>query len=138
MSAAASYTLGGRAFGGTVLRADLTQSTRAGDAASLTYSGGLYVPRLPALGVGLNATGSVWTRDGQQSIYALTSVTHSFGRAYVSLGYQFQQTPLLTESLTTHGTRLRADPAHGRRLRDGPGHMTCHCEEQSDTAISSH
>ena len=98
-----SYTLGGRAFGGTVLRADVTRSTRAGDAASLTYSGGIYVPRLPGLGVGLNTTGSVWTRDGQQSIYALASFTQSFGRAYVSLGYQFQQTPLLTESLTTHG-----------------------------------
>ncbi|MEP0548958.1 MAG: hypothetical protein ABJF88_18635 [Rhodothermales bacterium] len=98
-----SYTLGGRTFGGTVLRADLSRSTRTGDEASLTYSGGVYVPRLPGLGVGLNATGSVWTRDGQQSLYALASVTRSLGRAYVSLGYQFQQTPLLTESLTTHG-----------------------------------
>ena len=30
-------------------------------------------------------------------------MTHSVGRAYISVGYQFQQTPLLTESLTTHG-----------------------------------
>lgn len=97
-----SYSLGGRLFGGTVLRADLSQSTRD-DASSLTYSGGVYVPRLPGLGLGLNASGSLWTRDGRESIYILAALTRSFGPVYTSLGYQFQQSPLLTESLTTHG-----------------------------------
>lgn len=97
-----SYSLGGRLFGGTVLRADLSQSTRD-DASSLTYSGGVYVPRLPGLNLGLNASGSLWTRDGRESIYVLAALTRSFGPVYTSLGYQFQQSPLLTESLTTHG-----------------------------------
>lgn len=97
-----SYSLGGRLFGGTVLRADLSQSTRD-DASSLTYSGGVYVPRLPRLDLGLNASGSLWTRDGRESIYVLAAFTRSFGPVYASLGYQFQQSPLLTESLTTHG-----------------------------------
>jgi hypothetical protein len=97
-----SYRLGGEVLRGTVLRADLSQATRDGES-SLTYSGGIYVPRLPALDLGLNASGSLWTRDGRESIYALAALTRSFGPVYVSLGYQYQQTPLLTESLTTHG-----------------------------------
>lgn len=97
-----SYALGGRLLGGTVLRADVSQATRDGEP-SLTYSGGVFVPRLPGLDLGLNASGSLWTRDGRESIYALAALTRSFGPVYVSLGYQFQQTPLLTESLTTHG-----------------------------------
>lgn len=98
-----SYSVGGRLLRGTVLRADLSRSARAGDGASLTYSGGVFVPRLPGTDLGLNASGSLWTRDGRASIYVLAALTRSFGPVYVSLGYQVQQTPLLTESLTTHG-----------------------------------
>lgn len=97
-----SYRMPGPLLGGTVLRADVSQATRD-DRSSLTYSGGVYVPRLPVYDIGLNASGSVWTRDGQESIYALAALTRSFGPVYVSLGYQYQQTPLLTESLVTHG-----------------------------------
>lgn len=99
----ASYTLGGSLLRGTVLRADLSSATAFGSDPSLTYSGGIFVPRLPRWGLGLNATASVWTRDGREAIYASAGVTRSFGRASASLGYRFQQTPLLTESIVTHG-----------------------------------
>lgn len=98
-----SYSVGGRLLHGTVLRADLSRSARADDGASLTYSGGLSVLRLPGTDLGLNASGSVWTRDGRASVYILAALTRSFGPAYASLGYQYQRTPLLTETLTTHG-----------------------------------
>lgn len=97
-----SYSLGGRLLRGTVLRADVSQSMR-GDVTSLTYSGGVFVPRLPGIDLGLNLSGSLWTRDGHESVYVLAALTRTFGLIHTSIGYQFQQSPLLTESLTTHG-----------------------------------
>ena len=46
--------------------------------------------------------------------------TRSIGPVYVSLGYQFQQTPLLTESLVTHGVEgtLRSSELARERIDD--------------------
>ena len=98
-----SYRLPGRALGGTVVRADLSSASAGDLPASLTYSGGLFVPRLPVGDLGLNAYASVWTRDDRRSVYASAALSRSFGRVYGSLGYRYQQTPLLAESLVTHG-----------------------------------
>lgn len=98
-----SYRLPGRALGGTVVRADLSSASAGDLPASLAYSGGLFVPRLPVGGLGLNAYASVWARDDRRSVYASAALSRSFGRVYGSLGYRYQQTPLLTESLVTHG-----------------------------------
>jgi hypothetical protein len=98
-----SYRLPGRALGGAVVRADLSSASAGDLPASLTYSGGLFVPRLPVGEVGLNAYASVWTRDDRESVYASGALSRSFGPVYGSLGYRYQQTPLLSESLVTHG-----------------------------------
>lgn len=98
-----SYRLPGRVLGGTVVRADLSSASAGDLPESLTYSGGLFVPRLPIGGLGLNAYVSVWTRDDRESVYASAALSRSFGRVYGSLGYRYQQTPLLNESLVTHG-----------------------------------
>lgn len=103
VGAGLSYRLPGRMLGGTVVRADVSRASAGDLPASLTWSGGLLVPRLPVGGLGLNAHASVWTREDRRSVYASAALARSFGPVYGSLGYRYQQTPLLTESLVTHG-----------------------------------
>lgn len=103
VGAGISYRLPGRLLGGTVVRADVASASSGDLPASVTVSGGFVVPHLPLAEAGLNATASVWTRDGRESIYASAALTRSFGRVYGSLGYRYQQTPLLDTALVTHG-----------------------------------
>lgn len=97
-----SYRFPSALLGGTTIRADVSSASAGDLPASLTVSGSVFVPRTVG-GIGLNANASVWTRDDRESIYASAALTRSFGGTYGSLGYRYQQTPLLTESLVTHG-----------------------------------
>ncbi len=103
IGAGISYRLPQRTFGGTVVRADIASASSGDLPASLTVSGGGTVPRLPIAEIGLNVNASVWTRGRRESVYASASLTRSFGRINGSLGYRYQQTPLLDTSLITHG-----------------------------------
>lgn len=104
----AAVTVRGGPLPGTTLRADVSSATTVGVPGTVSASGGLSVPRLPGVGVGLSANGTVWQQDRDDGtrtgVYGGAGLDRSFGSLYARLGYRYQQSPLTAgEALVSHG-----------------------------------
>src|SRR5690606_27280985 len=94
----AAVTLRGGPLPGATLRADVANAVTEGVPNTLSVSGGLSLPRLPGLGLGLSANGTVWQQDrddgARRGIYGGAGLDRSFGSLYARVGYRYQQSPL--------------------------------------------
>jgi hypothetical protein len=104
----ASLTLRRGPLPGTTLRADASRAWAADLASTLSFSGGLYVPRVPGAGLGVNLDATAWTRDetgGTRSgLSAGAALSRTLRGGFVQAGYRFGRSPLgAGEFLTTQG-----------------------------------
>ena len=92
------------ALRGATVRADVSLADTEGQPSTMTYSGGVYLPHIPALSVGFVLDGSLWMQDERQGLFGGISLSRSFGAVYTRVGYRYQQSPLLgLDDLITHG-----------------------------------
>ena len=106
--AGASVSLRSGPLPGAVVRADFSQSWAGDLAPTRSFSGGLYLPRIPGVGLGANLDATAWTRDdpagAQGGLSAGAALSRSIGRGFVQVGYRYGRSPLgLSEVLTTQG-----------------------------------
>jgi hypothetical protein len=104
-----SYSMQGGPLSGATLRADAAHAATEGQPSTLSFTGGLSLPRLPGAGLGLSADATVWTQDDpeegtRRGLYGGAGLDRTFGSLYARLGYRYQQSPFLPgEPLVSHG-----------------------------------
>ncbi len=106
--AGTSISLRGGPLPGTVFRADVSQSWAADLAPTTSLSGGLFLPRLPGLGLGINLDATAWTRNDPagagRGLTAGAAISRSLGTGFAQVGYRYGRSPLgLTDALVTQG-----------------------------------
>lgn len=105
------------AVGPATLRGDLAlRASGAGDDWSQAVTGGASVRRLGSLPVGLDASATVWQRDGRDAVYASAGLTGRHGGARGTLAYRLSTSPAGDATLTTHGLSASAHLPLSRRL----------------------
>ncbi|HYE97142.1 MAG TPA: hypothetical protein VD962_13120 [Rubricoccaceae bacterium] len=103
ISAGGSVTFRRGPLPGATLRADVANAWTETSPRTLTFGGGLNVPRLPALGVGVTADATTWQQENRRGVYGGFGVSRAFGTAFAQVGYRYGRTPLFEEALVTHG-----------------------------------
>ena len=108
-----SYAVRGGPLPGAVLRADVSSALTEGQPSTRAFSGGVSLPRLPGVGVGVSADATVWTQDDpgddpgdgrRRGLYGGAGLDRQFGPLYARVGYRYQSSPYLPgEALVSHG-----------------------------------
>jgi hypothetical protein len=103
-----SFALRSGPLPGATLRADLSRAWAEGARPTTSLGGGVFVPRIPGLGVGLTADATMWTRDeadgARTGLTAGAGLSRSVGTGFVQAGYRYGRSPLgPDEALATQG-----------------------------------
>jgi hypothetical protein len=119
--AGASVSMRGGQFSGLTVRADVSQAWAEGLSPTRSLSAGLFVPRLPSIGVGLNLDATAWTRDdpagSRGGMTAGAAVSYSLRGGFAQVGYRYGRSPVgLEDMLTTQGLDMTLQLPVGRRV----------------------
>ena len=98
------------------LGADVTWNRLSGAGLSRTLSGYLSVPRLGLAGLGLDASGSLWRRDGLRTAYVTGGLARAFGRLQARAAYALYRTRTGAPVRRTHALQASLDAPLARRL----------------------
>ena len=90
-------------LGPATLRGDLALRASGDRDWSRALTGGASLRRLGPLPVGLDASATLWARDGRDVLYASAGLAASVGEARATIGYRLGQFAAGSETLTTHG-----------------------------------
>lgn len=86
------------------LRGDLAlRGTRGAGDWSTSTTGGASLRRLLGSPLDLDASATLWSRDGRDAVYGSLGLGANVGAARATVGYRLSQTPAGSETLTTHG-----------------------------------
>jgi len=108
VGAGASVSLRSGPLPGATLRADVSRAWARDLAATVSVSGGAYVPRIPGVPVGVSLDATSWSRDdgagARRGLSAGAALTYAVRGGFAQAGYRYGSSPIgAGESLTTQG-----------------------------------